>query len=54
MHSCLLQFDSNLLSLPGFVVMISKLVENVDTGVLSVTCFFLGCHDFLQFLLLLF
>ena len=50
MLSCLLSFDNNLLSLLGFVVVISKLVENVDTRSLSVTCcFFVGVMIFFRF-----
>lgn len=45
MYLCLLQFENNLLSFPELVVIVSKLIENVDTRGFSVTSFFLGCHS---------
>lgn len=45
MHFCLFQFDNDLLSIPGLVVMINKLTDNVDSRGLSITSSFLGCHS---------
>lgn len=42
MHSCLLQFDNNFLSLPGFVVVSCTLVEMINTKGLLVTSHFFG------------
>ena len=52
MHSCLLQFDNNFLSLPGLVVVSCKLVETTNTKGLLLTSHFFGCHGvFFQCLL---